>query len=147
MNDQFDASLVLLRRRFCWSYLDIFYQTYVVRNSSQLDLSPEAEARLLSKQENLGEKLLYDKLNATWWNSPELTQDDFWKEVGLCMFVPGRRGINMVTLSFWECRCHGAFFRGGRRRGATVPCSQGNFFLKQGLKQDLPVHIVKIGWR
>ena len=111
MNDQFDASLVLLRRRFCWSYLDIFYQTYVVRNSSQLDLSPEAEARLLSKQENLGEKLLYDKLNATWWNSPELTQDDFWKEVGLCtcIFVAVRREIIMqreVTLTRYPHSFH-----------------------------------------
>lgn len=25
--------------------------------------------------------MLYEKMNQTWWESPELKQDDFWAEV------------------------------------------------------------------
>ena len=96
LSDQFDASLVILRRRFCWSYLDLFYKKYEVTHSASLKLSEKAEEKLLSQQANLGEKLLYDRMNTTWWSSAELKQDDFWEEV-LFFYSIGMQ--NQQTLS------------------------------------------------
>ena len=53
-----------------------------VSHSSGLSISSQATAKLLSADVNLGEKMLYEKVNETWWKSPELTQQGFWEEVG-----------------------------------------------------------------
>ena len=82
ITDQFDASLVILRRRFCWSYEDILYKKQTVSHSSGLSISSQATAKLLSADVNLGEKMLYEKVYETWWKSLELTQQGFWEEVG-----------------------------------------------------------------
>lgn len=48
-------------------------------------LSVESERRLLSPEVNLGELLLYESLNATWWRQKEVNHQDFWSEVnGSC---------------------------------------------------------------
>ena len=98
LSDQFDASLVILRRRFCWSYLDLFYKKYEVTHSASLKLSEKAEEKLLSQRANLGEKLLYDRMNTTWWSSAELKQDDFWEEVLLSYLLHWDIDTTGVTL-------------------------------------------------
>lgn len=60
----------------------MFYKTYEVTHSERTTLSDGARQKLLSEKVNMGDKLLYDRLNATWWSYPELKQKDFWSEVG-----------------------------------------------------------------
>ena len=83
LNDQFDASLVALRRKFCWGYTDIFYKTQnrSKKKKSRVDLSDEATKRLLSSELNLGDLLLYESVNSTWWQQKEVNSEDFWEEV------------------------------------------------------------------
>ncbi|XP_067948788.1 galactose-3-O-sulfotransferase 3-like [Watersipora subatra] len=78
--DQFDASLVLMKRKFHWTYLDIFYKSYMFQPKSKKELSKKSIERILSKEVNLGDKLLYDCMNHTWWNYPELKEQHFWEE-------------------------------------------------------------------
>lgn len=81
IHEEYDASLIVLRRRFQWTYADIFYRKYVMTYSGKINLSEGAIKKLLSPKRNLGEKLLYDSLNDTWWKQPELQQNNFWEEV------------------------------------------------------------------
>ncbi|XP_067945277.1 uncharacterized protein [Watersipora subatra] len=82
LTEVFDASLIILKRRFGWSYRDIIYTKRKVGNPKQAPTISEQNAQiLLSPEVNLGEKLLYDKLNETWWKQPELKEDNFWEEV------------------------------------------------------------------
>jgi len=59
LSDQFDASLVILKRRFNWDYTDIFYQSYVVTKSDSQTLSNSSIQTILSAEVNLGDHLLY----------------------------------------------------------------------------------------
>ncbi|XP_067940538.1 uncharacterized protein [Watersipora subatra] len=79
--DQLDASLVLLKRKFHWAYLDIFYQSYGLNVNSKGELSKKSIERILSKEVNLGDKLFYDSMDRTWWNYPDLKEQHFWEEV------------------------------------------------------------------
>ncbi|XP_067951121.1 galactose-3-O-sulfotransferase 2-like [Watersipora subatra] len=79
--DQLDASLVLLKRKFHWTFLDIFYKSYAFEPKSKEELSKKSIERILSKEVNFGDKLLYDSMNRTWWNYPELKEQHFWEEV------------------------------------------------------------------
>ncbi|XP_067951422.1 galactose-3-O-sulfotransferase 2-like [Watersipora subatra] len=79
--DQLDASLVLLKRKFHWTFLDIFYKSYGFTTKSEEELSKKSIERILSKEVNLGDKLLYDSMNQTWWSYPELREQHFWQEV------------------------------------------------------------------
>ena len=83
LNDQIDASMVALRRKFCWGYTDIFYKTQnrSKKKKSRVDLSDEATKRLLSSELNLGDLLLYESVNSTWWQQKEVNSEDFWEEV------------------------------------------------------------------
>ena len=81
INERFDESLVMLKRKFCWSYLDIFYQKQEVSNGTKFTLSKQERSLLLSAGKNLGDKLLYDALVSKWWSQPEIKQPDFWAEV------------------------------------------------------------------
>lgn len=81
LNDQFDASLVIMRKRFCWDYTDIFYAKQVVTHSEKTALSAKSKKKLLSAEVNLGESLLYEAIRFRWWSQPELQQKDFWEEV------------------------------------------------------------------
>ena len=83
LNDQFDSSLVALRMKFCWGYTDIFYKTQnrSKKKKSRVDLSDEATKRLLSSELNLGDLLLYESVNSTWWQQKEVNSEDFWEEV------------------------------------------------------------------
>ena len=87
LTDQYDASLVILKHRFCWEYTDIFYVRSVVGNSSDVKLSASGTQKLLSAKVNLGDKLLYDTLNNSWWKQPELQQEHFWDEVNRIVYV------------------------------------------------------------
>lgn len=74
---------MLLRRRFCWTFQDIFYSRQVVTNSvKKSKLSAKSKERLLSEKVNLGDQLLYEKLEAKWLKSPEIQDKDFFNEVG-----------------------------------------------------------------
>jgi len=81
LNDHFDASLLLLRKRFCWKYTDIFYKSFTVTNSSQELMSQSAITKLLSI--NLGEQLLYEAINKSWWDQSGVEKSTFWNEVSL----------------------------------------------------------------
>lgn len=84
LTDQFDAGLILLKRRFCWSHADIFYKRQEVGVSrGKKTLSDEAKRILLSPEFNLGDQLLYEAFNATWWSRPEVRDPDFLAEVAV----------------------------------------------------------------
>lgn len=65
----------------CWEYTDLFYSSVELTNSASSNISEEARDKLLSAQANLGEQLLYEAANESWWRQPELQQPDFWQEV------------------------------------------------------------------
>jgi len=92
LTDQFDPSLVIMKRRFCWDHGDIFYKSMEVYSKSH-HLTPAEEEKLLSPDMNLGDKLLYEAFNNSWWKQPEVKDPDFWEEVGL-VTIP----ILLVTL-------------------------------------------------
>ena len=82
LNDRYDESLIILRRRFCWSYTDIFYHKQVVTRSANItSISKEMKQKLLTESRNLGDQLLYEKMREKWLKSPEIRQDDFQNEV------------------------------------------------------------------
>ena len=81
LNDKFDESMIILRRRFCWSYTDIFYKRSEVAKGPKYTLLANETARFLSASINLGDKMLYDAISIKWWNQPEIKQSDFWREV------------------------------------------------------------------
>lgn len=82
LNDKYDESLVVLKRRFCWSYTDIFYTKQIVTNSANKShISEEQRLKLLTGRRNLGDQLLYEKMREKWLLSPELHEDDFEGEV------------------------------------------------------------------
>lgn len=81
--EKFDASLITLRRRLNWSYLHIFYHRTMVLHSDRFNISEAAQYKLLSAQVNLGDMLLYEAMVDAWGRQPEVSQTDFWKEVGI----------------------------------------------------------------
>ena len=82
LNDRYDESLIILRRRFCWSYTDIFYHKQVVTRSAIItSISKEMKLKLLTESRNLGDQLLYEKMREKWLKSPEIRQDDFHNKV------------------------------------------------------------------
>jgi len=81
LNEKFDASLIILKKRFCWEYSDIFYVSQNKGSSSTLSLSEDSIKKVLSKEVNLGDKMLYDAVSKLWWSQPELKETGFWKEV------------------------------------------------------------------
>ena len=81
LNDQFDASLILMKRRYCWSYTDIFYTAFEKSKRKDTTLSDESIKRITSPEVNVGELWLYESLNNTWWRQKELTENRFWEEV------------------------------------------------------------------
>lgn len=82
LTDQFDASVVILRRRLCWSYSDMFYKNKIVTGGGRrASMTNKNADKLLSDKLNLGEKILYDRFNESWWNQPETKDPEFWKEV------------------------------------------------------------------
>ena len=71
-----------MKKRLCWDYMDIFYTTKNVQMSRPLKPFTKADEKtLLDLDHNYGDKLLYDALNATWWNQTEVKVQDFWNEV------------------------------------------------------------------
>lgn len=85
LNEQFMASVLILRRRFCWSYSDMFYQSGNILNSEVLDFSEEDRLELLKR--NHGEVLLYEAMNTTWWAQDEVTSGEIFKEVSTHYFL------------------------------------------------------------
>ncbi|XP_067951347.1 galactose-3-O-sulfotransferase 2-like [Watersipora subatra] len=81
LNEQYDASLLILMKRFCWEYTDMFYKSYMVQSAARPTISPEARHILFSPEANLGEQLLYERINETWWNQREVKTEGFWEEV------------------------------------------------------------------
>ena len=81
LTDQFDASLVLMKRRFCWQHGDILYNKHEVGRYRQQGMSPGYKKKLLSMEMNLGDQMLYEAFNRTWWSQPEVNTQDFWNEV------------------------------------------------------------------
>ena len=78
LNDRHDESLVILRRRFCWSYPDIFYSKQVVTGSAHRStVDANLTAKLLTEERNLGDQLLYEKMREKWLRSPELNANNF----------------------------------------------------------------------
>ena len=79
-----DAALVLMKRRFHWSFMDIFYSTQLIESSKSpttTTLSSDASAVILSERVSRGDLLLFEAMNTSWWSQPELKAKDFWEEV------------------------------------------------------------------
>lgn len=81
LTDQFDASLVLLKRRFCWTHEDILYNKMEVGRFRRGGLLEGYKKKLVSSEMNLGDQMLYRAFNKTWWEQPDVNSRDFWNEV------------------------------------------------------------------
>ena len=82
LNEEFHASLLVLRKKLCWDYLDIFFTKKNVQKRNSSAPFTEADAvKVLDMRHNYGDKLLYDALNTTWWYQTEVKVQDFWDEV------------------------------------------------------------------
>ena len=82
LNEQFDASLVVLRRKLCWDYRDIFFtKKNVQKRESSKPFTDTDALKLVDLDHNYGDKLLYEALNTTWWNQAEVKDHNFWNEV------------------------------------------------------------------
>ena len=103
LTDQYDASLLILKKRFHWNYLDIFYAKKVVFNSANRPISPEVVAKILSPKVNLGDQMFYRSLNKTWWQQEELKKSDFWDEVSLNINLYIRPTIKPLNCSTETC--------------------------------------------
>lgn len=86
LNEQFDASMLILRSRLCWNYKDIFYSKKNVQQlkPSRLFTLVDAE-KLIDIDHNYGDKLLYDALYDSWWHQAEVQHSNFWMEV--CQYL------------------------------------------------------------
>ena len=85
LNEQFDASLVILRKRFCWNYTDIFFVKKNVRHSAKKVFTDENAEKL--RRLNHGDQLLYNALNETWYKQSEVQVPDFWDEVIMYILI------------------------------------------------------------
>ncbi|KAF6024455.1 hypothetical protein EB796_017233 [Bugula neritina] len=90
LTDQFDASLIRLRRLFCWTHEDLLYKAQEVggrvrpgsRDKILQPLSKKGIRELLQPETNLGDQMLYEAFNRTWWNDYSDVKDEhFWQEV------------------------------------------------------------------
>ncbi|KAF6035260.1 hypothetical protein EB796_006428 [Bugula neritina] len=81
LNEQYDASLLIMMKRFGWKYSDLFYNKMRVLNTFNNSFSNRAIDKLLSKEYNLRDKIYYKEMNKTWWAQPELLEEGFWDEV------------------------------------------------------------------
>ena len=79
LKEQFTASLLILRRRFCWSYTDIFFKIGNVKNSARLEFEDEDKAKLI--EWNYGEFWYYEAMNRTWWSQDEVKSGEIFGEV------------------------------------------------------------------
>ena len=79
LKEQFTASLLILRRRFCWSYTDIFFKIGNVKNSARLEFEDEDKAKLI--EWNYGEFWYYEAMNRTWWSQDEVKSGEIFEEV------------------------------------------------------------------
>jgi len=80
--EQYDASLLILKKIFYWDYIDVFYFKYNFgKYNHSIQMSKQVEAKILSPQIHFGDRLLYDALNETWWNQAEGQKEDFWEKV------------------------------------------------------------------
>lgn len=60
LTDEFDASLIRMRRAFCWDHSDILYKSGEVYGAGTTYISPEDRARILSPELNQAELWLYE---------------------------------------------------------------------------------------
>ena len=70
----------MMRRRFNWEYMDIFYKRKNQRKNKK-HLSKAWYKKFLSPEINFGDLLLYEAMNSSWYRQPEVQEDDFWEEV------------------------------------------------------------------
>ncbi|XP_067939520.1 galactose-3-O-sulfotransferase 3-like [Watersipora subatra] len=83
ITEYFDESLVLLKRLMNWSMADIFY-TYAneaVKKSGTV-LTSDEKRKLLDKDHNLGDWLLYQHFNKSFWEKIS-KQEEFHEEVAV----------------------------------------------------------------
>ena len=90
MTEYFDEGLVLLKRRLCWSLIDILYYKHRDRNSqdskSDQVLQLEEKRRKIYEQWSEADYVLYRTANRTFWDQYSRYEDiqeetDHFKEV------------------------------------------------------------------
>ncbi|XP_078679556.1 galactose-3-O-sulfotransferase 3-like [Branchiostoma floridae x Branchiostoma belcheri] len=83
ITDYWEESLVLLRRRFCWTMYDILHTTRI----AHIQTDPRKSAPLTDKQMETHRKitpidyLIYDYFNRTFWERTTKEGPEFWDEV------------------------------------------------------------------
>jgi len=90
-------------KRYHSTHGSSLHRQQVATGSERTSLTKEDEQKILSPNVNLGEKLLYDTFNSTWWRQEEVKTDDFWEEVRamcastLCLYAIIYHGIPVFT--------------------------------------------------
>ena len=80
--EYFDESLVLLKRRFCWTTKDILYfKLNERRNEDKQNISKYSKERI--QKWNFGDVLLYDVFNRTLWEMIRHEGPGFFKDLEL----------------------------------------------------------------
>ena len=74
----------MMRRRFNWEYIDIFYKRKNQRENKK-HLSEAWYKKFLSPEINFGDLLLYEAMNSSWYRQPEVQEEDFWEEVSVTL--------------------------------------------------------------
>ena len=82
LNEYFDESLVLLKRRFCWEIEDILYFKLNERTDEEKG-TLTSDARQKIRKWNWGDVLLYDVFNQTLWEMIAQEGPEFYNDLAL----------------------------------------------------------------
>ena len=79
MTEYYDEGLVLLKRKLCWSFIDILYYKHRDRNSqdskSEQVLQLEEKRRKIYQQWSKADYVLYQTANRTFWDQYSRYED------------------------------------------------------------------------
>ncbi len=81
ITEYYDASLVLLKRLFCWDTEDIIYSRLKKGKYTYPNTALLKKVEKLHKKLNPEEYALFNHFNRTFWSLVSKQSDDFWEEV------------------------------------------------------------------
>ncbi|XP_046557860.1 galactose-3-O-sulfotransferase 2-like [Haliotis rubra] len=79
--EYFHESLVLLKRKMCWTFQDILYKSVNTGNYTYKDTQPDPELVAIYKKWSPVDYKLYDYFNRTFWQTVDKQSNDFFDEV------------------------------------------------------------------
>ncbi|XP_019633464.1 PREDICTED: galactose-3-O-sulfotransferase 3-like [Branchiostoma belcheri] len=87
LTEQFDLSLILLRRNMCWSLKDILYYKVNSRQYDYKEVDIIGSHKQAHREWSYVDYALYDFFNRTFWERVSKEGDSFWDEVKFFRYV------------------------------------------------------------